>query len=207
MPINTTTRTTIVAALIALFGATAASAASPVDLSNPAFAQVAGPTSVPVGHSEFCKLNPGECPVNAQVVEATELTEERWAQLVGINNELNTTIVPITDQDFYHMAEYWTYPAGYGDCEDIALAKRRALIENGWDPSTLLMAVVREANGNGHAVLMARTDRGDMVLDNQVGAVKVWTETPYHFLKRQSQANAAEWVDIVDSRVIMVATK
>ena len=207
MPFIKSNTRTAIAALFALLGSTAALGASPVDLSNPAFAQVAGPTSVPIGHSEFCRLNPGECGVNTLVLDAVELTEERWSQLVSINNEVNTSIVPITDQDYYHVAEYWTYPAGYGDCEDIALEKRRELIAGGWDPSALLIAVVRETNGNGHAVLMARTDRGDMVLDNQEGAIKVWVDTPYHFLKRQSQTNTAEWVDIVDSRVMMVATK
>ncbi len=206
MPIHKTIQRSMVAALCAMLAAPAF-AASPVDFSNPAFAQVAGRTSVPVGHSEFCRLNPGECPAYPTVVDVMELTEEHWAQLVAINNEFNSSIVPVSDQDYYQMAEYWTYPAGYGDCEDIALAKRRALIEHGWDPSTLLMAVVRETNGNGHAVLMARTDRGDMVLDNQDGTIRVWGDTPYHFLKRQSQANAAEWVDIVDDRVFMVATK
>lgn len=204
MPIHSIRRA-VLAAFIALTAATGASAAS-VDLSHPAFARVTGPTSVPVGHAEFCRLNPGECPVYVSVADVTVLTEGRWAQLVGVNNEVNTSVVPISDQDYYHMAEFWTYPEGYGDCEDIALAKRRALIEGGWDPSTLLMAVVRESNGNGHAVLMVRTDRGDMVLDNQDGTIRLWAETPYHFLKRQSQANAAEWVDIVDERVIMVAT-
>lgn len=203
MPINDIRRA-VLAAFIALAAASAASAAS-VDLSNPAFARVTGPTSVPVGHAEFCKLNPGECPAHASVDDVGVLTEERWAQLVRINNEFNTTIVPISDQDHYQVAEFWTYPAGYGDCEDIALAKRRALVEGGWNPSTLLMAVVRESNGNGHAVLMVRTDRGDMVLDNQDGTIRLWADTPYHFLKRQSQANAAQWVDIADDRVIMVA--
>ena len=36
------------------------------------------------------------------------------------------------------------------------------------------MAVVKQANGEGHAVLMVRTDRGDLVLDNQVGSVDLW---------------------------------
>jgi predicted transglutaminase-like cysteine proteinase len=103
--------------------------------------------------------------------------------------------------DFYQVDEFWTYPAGYGDCEDFALAKRRQLIEAGWEPSTLLMAVVRESNGDGHAVLMVRTDRGDLVLDNKDGMIRVWTETPYQYVKRQSQEHAAVWVDIVDDRV------
>jgi len=206
MPFNKSILHTVTAALVALLGMAAPAAAFQIDLTHPAFAQVAGPASVPIGHSEFCKRHDDECGANARIAEVTELNEERWAQLVAINNHVNSTVVPITDQDFYNVAEFWTYPAGYGDCEDFALAKRRELIQRGWDPSTLLMAVVRESNGNGHAVLMARTDRGDMVLDNQVGAIKLWADTPYHFLKRQSQANAREWVSITDSRMTVVAT-
>jgi predicted transglutaminase-like cysteine proteinase len=119
---------------------------------------------------------------------------------------MNTEIVPVTDEDHYKVGELWTYPDGAGDCEDIALAKRQALIEEGWDPSTLLMAVVRERNGAGHAVLMVRTDRGDLILDNQVGTVKLWSETDYQFIKRQSQENAGQWVLIDDSRSVVVTT-
>ena len=62
------------------------------------------------------------------------------------------------------------------------------------------MAVVASANGEGHAVLMVRTDRGDLVLDNQDGTVQLWNDTPYQYIKRQSQANAGQWVDIIDNR-------
>ncbi len=58
------------------------------------------------------------------------------------------------------------YPPTAGDCEDIALLKRRDLIEKGWPVGALLMTVVRQANGEGHAVLTVLTDRGDLVLDN-----------------------------------------
>jgi predicted transglutaminase-like cysteine proteinase len=200
MPIRTSSFSTAIAALGVLLASAAPVAASNIDLSNPAFAQVTGPTSIPVGHSEFCKTHSDECGVYTSSVDVIELDEARWTQLVAINNNLNSSIIPMTDQDYYQVAELWTYPNRFGDCEDIALAKRRELIANGWDASTLLMAVVREANGNGHAVLMVRTDRGDMVLDNQVATIKVWADTPYQFLKRQSQANAGEWVGIDDSR-------
>ncbi|MHB1102028.1 MAG: transglutaminase-like cysteine peptidase [Devosia sp.] len=204
MPIRKSTVGTAMVALAGLlFGAPVA--ASSIDLSNPAFAQVTGPTSIPIGHSEFCRTHGDECGINARIVEVTELSEARWTQLVSINNQMNSSIVPITDQDYYKVAEYWTYPDGYGDCEDYVLAKRRELIANGWDASTLLMAVARKSDGDGHAVLMVRTDRGDMVLDNLDGAIKVWADTPYQFLKRQSQINAGEWVGIDDSRMMMVA--
>ena len=68
------------------------------------------------------------------------------------------------------------------------------------------MTVVREPNGDGHAVLMARTDRGDLILDNQDNRVLVWNETPYEFIKRQSQADAGKWVALNDNRTTVLAT-
>lgn len=179
--------------------------AAGIDFSHPAFAQVGAKTSVPVGAADFCKANRGECGVNARAIAAEALTEKRWNQLVQVNNIVNSAIVPVTDESYYQVAEYWTYPDGYGDCEDFALAKRKALIEAGWNPSTLMIAVVREMSGSGHAVLMVRTDRGDLVLDNQDGRVLVWNETPYQYLKRQSQADSSKWVDLVDNRMMIVA--
>jgi len=193
----------LIAALVAFAPTLPATA---LDLTNVAFVQTAsGTTSIPVGHLEFCASNPAECRANDRVVPATELTEHSWQQLVSVNAYYNRTVVPVTDQDLYNVAEFWTYPNGYGDCEDFALAKRRDLINSGWHPSTLMIAVVKEPNGNGHAVLLARTDRGDLVLDNQDGNIRLWSETPYKFIKRQSQAHPGQWVDMIDDRVLVVA--
>jgi len=182
--------------------------AGEVDFSNPAFAPVGQQTSIPIGASVFCKANRADCAVNRHVVGAMELTEVRWQQLVDTNNLINSAITPVTDIDYYRQDEVWAYPTeGYGDCEDFALAKRKALIAEGWDPSILLMTVVRQQNGDGHAVLMVRTDRGDVVLDNQDGRVLLWNQTPYQYLKRQSQADAGRWVDLIDDRAgLMVAS-
>jgi predicted transglutaminase-like cysteine proteinase len=195
----------LLGAIIALAALTAPSQA--LDTANVAFVQtIAGVASIPVGHAEFCQSRPDECRVNADMVPAVSLTEGLWQQLLAVNATVNTGVVPVTDQDLYQVAEFWTYPNGYGDCEDYALAKRRELINAGWPASTLLIAVVKQANGEGHAVLMARTDRGDLVLDNQVGSIDVWNATPYKFIKRQSQADAGKWVDMIDDREIVVAT-
>lgn len=202
---NQPLRKALIGAILALFAAAPAMA---LDTSNIAFVQTgAKPTSVPVGAAEFCKSHATECLPNARVVDALTLTEASWTQLLTVNANENAAIVPVTDEDLYHVAEFWTYPNGYGDCEDIALAKRRDLISAGWPASVLLMAVVRERNGDGHAVLMVRTDRGDLVLDNQVGEVNVWNQTPYQYIKRQSQLSPAQWVDMVDNRPIVVASK
>jgi len=186
----------------------AAGGLTPVDFTNVAFAPDTGWTSIPIGAADFCRREPTACQPNKTVVQAETLTPASWSQLIAVNDAVNRKIVPETDQDNYHQVEYWTYPAdGRGDCEDIALEKQRELIAAGWDPSTLLMTVVREADGNGHAVLMVRTDRGDLILDNQDSTVRDWKDSPYHFLKRQSQINAGEWVGIADSRPGVIMAK
>ncbi len=182
--------------LLGLFGLAAPVAA--VDFSHPAFIQASALTSIPIGAAEFCSARPVECAPVGKLVEAVALDQESWDLLVSVNAQANNAIVPITDRDLYNVEEFWTYPNGYGDCEDIALAKRRDLIAAGWPASTLLMTVVRQANGEGHAVLLVRTDRGDFVLDNQHGTIALWRDTPYLFLKRQSQANPAQWIDLMD---------
>jgi predicted transglutaminase-like cysteine proteinase len=179
-----------------------------VDFTNPAFAAIGHKqASTPIGHAEFCHFHRGECGPNAQIVDAVALTEVKWKQLIAVNNQLNTAITPVTDEQLYHVPEFWTYPEGYGDCEDYALAKRRALMQDGWPASTLLMTVVRQKNGEGHAVLMVRTDRGDLILDNQDALIKVWTDTPYQYLKRQSQTDSSKWVDIFDPPTRLAAAQ
>jgi predicted transglutaminase-like cysteine proteinase len=196
----------IVCAALVAAAAPAAAGALQVDFSNPAFAPTTGPTSIPVGHAEFCKSHRDECRPNSRAVPVEMLNQSMWQQLIDVNNSFNAAIVPETDEELYHVAEFWTYPSnGAGDCEDIALAKRRQLLADGWDASTLLMTVVKEANGDGHAVLMVRTDRGDLVLDNQQGRILVWNETPYRYVKRQSQEDAGKWVGIDDTHPILIA--
>jgi predicted transglutaminase-like cysteine proteinase len=197
------------AALIGAVLALAAiiSPAQALDTTNVAYVQtVGGTTSIPVGHAEFCKSRPQECRPHDNPVALVSLNEHLWQQLLSVNAGVNQSVVPVTDQNLYQVAEFWTYPNGYGDCEDYALAKRRDLINAGWPASALLMAVVKQANGEGHAVLMVRTDRGDLVLDNQIGSIDLWSNTPYKFVKRQSQADAGKWVDMIDNRDFVVAT-
>ena len=196
-------RTALMGAILAL--AAFAAPVQALDTTNVAFIQTgATATSIPVGHLEFCKSRPEECRANANPVAAVPLDDQRWQQLLNVNAYINQTVTPVTDDDLYQVSEFWTYPNGYGDCEDYALAKRRELINAGWPASALLMTVVKQANGEGHAVLLVRTDRGDLVLDNQVGSVDLWSQTPYQFIKRQSQANAGQWVDMMDDRNITI---
>ena len=76
----------------------------------------------------------------------------------------------------------------------------------GFSEGALLITVVLDEKGEGHAVLTVRTDRGDFILDNMRNKVKLWSETEYTFLKRQSADHPARWVKIQDGRAVAVGS-
>ena len=107
----------------------------------------------------------------------------------------------MTDMDHWGVVEKWSYPDdGKGDCEDYVLLKRRMLMQAGWPREALLITVVRDKKGDGHAVLTVKTDKGDFILDNQEEQVLLWSDTGYRFVKRQSQSNPNNWVSLGDPR-------
>lgn len=158
-----------------------------------------GRTTQPIGHYEFCQRSPDQCRPTGQAAPH-QLDRKSWAMIVEVNNHYNTTVVPLTDMQIWGREEKWSFPEDVGDCEDFVLAKRHRLIAKGFHPSNLLITVVRQANGEGHAVLTVRTDRGDFILDNLVGTVSDWRDTPYSYLKRQSTRHAGRWESIKDNR-------
>jgi predicted transglutaminase-like cysteine proteinase len=162
-----------------------------------------GKTSQPIGHYEFCLTHRQECTVKASSEERVRLTADRWNELVAVNNGVNTRIEPATDEELYGRAEFWTYPTTRGDCEDLVLLKRRTLEGKGWPAGSLLITVVRQRNGDGHAVLTVLTDRGDLVLDNLEPHILVWSETGYQYVKRQSEFDSGAWVAIDDGRATL----
>ena len=126
---------------------------------------------------------PKECAVTASEPRDVVLTAKVWKDLVRVNKWVNDSIAPITDMDHWGVVEKWSYPDdGYGDCEDYALLKRRMLVEAGWPREALLMTVVRERNGNGHAVLTVKTDKGEFVLDNQEEKILLWSDRGFTVL-------------------------
>ena len=56
------------------------------------------------------------------------------------------------------------------------------------------MTVVRDLNGDGHAVLTIKTTRGDYILDNRRNDILRWSDVAYRFLKRQSAQDPLHWV-------------
>jgi predicted transglutaminase-like cysteine proteinase len=186
-------------------------------MTTAAFAQQTGSintvgaqASAPLGYMQFCRDNPDDCVNQSFKRTSIELTEASWRQIVKINAEVNNSVVAITDQDHWGVPEHWGYPDdGKGDCEDYVLEKRRRLIRAGFPAQTLLITVVRDHKGEGHAVLTVKTDRGDFVLDNQAGKILAWQETGYRFIKRQSDENPHLWVSLggIDTRNVASAKR
>jgi predicted transglutaminase-like cysteine proteinase len=166
--------------------------------------RVIGQANPPIGHYEFCKTYTSECTASYADAGPMTLSEDKWRTLLDVNYTVNSSITPMTDQEIYGTEERWAYPRTVGDCEDFVLLKRKMLITKGFGPSDLLITVVLQPNGEGHAILTVRTDRGDFVLDNMRNKVMLWTETEYTFLKRQASDNPARWVKLQDGRAMAV---
>ena len=133
------------------------------------------------------------------------LTDGLWKELRRINREVNKDITYEVDATLHEKVDYWTVVdgKGRGDCDDYALTKIKRLIEEtNWDRENLSIGICyvedsrgRVGKGEGHAVAIARTDRGDFVLDNRHKDVKAYNALPYRWVMMEDYANK-RWVRI-----------
>lgn len=160
---------------------------------------IVGPASQPIGHYDFCNRYPRECRPSSTDRGPMKLSRDTWNTLVEVNRTVN--MIPAkTDMDIYGAEELWTYPVDAADCEDFALQKRKLLMERGFSASNLLITVVLQPDGSGHAVLAVRSGIGDFVLDNLRGEIRNWSQTEYTYLKRQDSRDPGRWMKINDGR-------
>ena len=192
-------RLSVAAGFIALAALTAPAASNADD--RPLFVSLGDAARAPIGWIEFCAENPGDCTNKPSIPRDVVLSTPAWKDLTRVNLWVNGHIKPMTDLEHYGVVEKWAYPEdGYGDCEDYVLLKRRMLIQSGWAREALLITVVRDRHGDGHAVLTVKTDKGELILDNQNDDIRLWSDTGYRFVKRQSQADPNVWVSLGDPR-------
>ncbi|MBV9260608.1 MAG: transglutaminase-like cysteine peptidase, partial [Pseudolabrys sp.] len=147
------------------------------------FVSVGETTRAPIGWVDFCGRYKGECDTRPSVPRDVVLSPKAWTDLVRVNAWVNDNIKPMTDLEHWGVVEQWDYPDdGYGDCEDYVLLKRKMLMKAGWPREALLITVVRDKKGEGHAVLTVKTDKGEYILDNQESEILVWSATGYRFV-------------------------
>ncbi len=159
------------------------------------FALVGGETSIPYGWIDFCQRRPRECSQPALPARDVALNAATWRTLNQINRQVNSAIEPVSNYDHWGtMLDHWDYPTdGKGDCKIYALYKRKLLIERGFPRQAVLMTIVRDLEGQGHAILTVKTDHGDFILDNLTDRIRPWTATGYRYVKRQSQQDPNVW--------------
>lgn len=150
------------------------------------------PTLAPFAQVRFCMQNPGECNKSegASMVVLTTFNQEA---LASTNTSVNRAIVGVNDKS---GDDVWSVNVKSGDCEDYALTKRDHLIAMGWSPRALRIAVAETRSGEGHAVLVVKTDKGDLVLDNRTNRIKPWNDTDLRWVKIQSGENPYLWYEL-----------
>lgn len=193
-------RVAAVAAACFMLASPSSAANSPQidNFQNPAspYLRVHGVTQPPHGFVDFCARTSTECADGVIDELRRPGTGGHLAELDRINRQINAEIEPATDLEVYGVKEYWAVPTKRGDCEDYALLKRKRLMQLGWPAGALLMTVVLDEKGEGHAVLTARTADGDFVLDNKIDDLKLWHKTGYRFIMRQSYLNPRVWMSL-----------
>lgn len=141
----------------------------------------------PLGYQMMCLQHPSECR-GGGAAKAT-VTSADMATLKSVNARVNRSIRPKHDAP---GTDVWTVSARTGDCEEYALAKRDALIRAGFSPSALRLAYVKTRSGEGHAVLVVHSNRGDLVLDVLTGQIRPLSQSGLRLISMQS-ADPLHW--------------
>jgi predicted transglutaminase-like cysteine proteinase len=147
----------------------------------------------PFAHVLFCTNTPSEC-AGSTGPDIVELTTAKKRELMAVNRQVNNQISPSNDNA--GDIDVWSLAPQSGDCEDYAITKRHALIQKGWPASALRLAVARTSWGEGHLVLVVRTSKGDLVLDNMTSAVRNWRKSGLSWHMIQSSGNPRIWYRI-----------
>jgi predicted transglutaminase-like cysteine proteinase len=146
----------------------------------------------PFAHVVFCTRHPAECK-SSDAAPMITLDEQTVRKLEAVNLAVNRSIRSVDEP-----IDDWEINVQSGDCEDYALTKRNHLIAMGLSPRALRIAVALTFAGIGHAVLVIRTDRGDIVLDNRTNQIKHWSRVDLHWRMIHSGENPRIWYELPD---------
>jgi predicted transglutaminase-like cysteine proteinase len=164
----------VIAAIVSMAAGAMATAAS------------AGNVHAPLGYQVMCLKHPAECQGGG--ASKVSVTSDVMSTLRRVNGHVNRTINPRPDRD----ADVWSTSATSGDCEDYVLAKRKALIKAGIPASALRIAYVKTRKGEGHAILVVKTNGKDLVLDNLTASILPLSQSGYRIISI-SGANPRSW--------------
>jgi predicted transglutaminase-like cysteine proteinase len=154
-------------------------------------------SAVPLGYYDLCSRGNPVCRQTSGRLPTTKsgavrLSKALWTEVDRINASVNASMRFVNDSG----DDRWRVGGAYGDCEDFALTKKSKLLAAGWPSSALVIALGKTRSGVGHAVLVVRTDQGDLVLDNLAPNVRPWARSLYRWQAVQSPSDTWTWYRI-----------
>lgn len=180
-------------------GSAALVAAIPATAATSRFFTPQSPIAAPNGFVAMCAAQPGTC---TDVRADDALASGDLGKLLRrVNRRVNRHVRQVSDAARFDRRDVWQASGidrgAEGDCEDIALEKRKLLIEAGVSPDRLFLAVAYgRGRGGLHLVLIARTDDGDVVLDSRSATIRPWSNAPYTWIAVQSAGQPRLWFSV-----------
>lgn len=155
---------------------------------------LASRVAAPVAASDLCARYAWACKPSKRTIGDT-------AGMMNVANDVNRAVNrrvrSVDDLSQYRKKDFWSLPSNRGgDCEDVALLKKRELIQRGIPADRLLIATVHSRKIGPHAVLVLRMEDGDKVLDSLNSRIKPWHQTGYTFLRVQNPKALNSWVSV-----------
>ena len=140
------------------------------------------------------------------------IDQAHWNQLEQVQSYVNNKVRYTENASQFGLADVWEIADREGDCKDMALAKRKRLLELGWPPESLRMALAYTERGEMHAVLTVDVTtqsgrRGTYVLDNRFDHVEPWqvvSEYGYRWVERAGPTQYA-WTYIGNPMTLRIA--
>ncbi len=158
---------------------------------GPARLTAGAPMPPPDGYIVLCATRLDLCRSPAPRVG--RLSAGQVTMLDTVNAEVNRRIIQRPDG----ANDVWQVAAAEGDCEDIALAKRAALIGRGFPADRLSIAIAYLQEDGRHAVLIAHLDDGDMILDNRFDYLLPVSKAGWRWISMQSAVAPLAWFEVV----------
>lgn len=104
---------------------------------------------------------------------------------LAVHLAVNSQIAFVPDRG----TDTWEHEVVQGDCEDYVLTKRKRLLDMGFHPKNLRIALAKTAISDLHAVLVVDTDQGEYIADNR-----------HQTLKTRKELKNYWWVAIEENR-------
>jgi len=143
----------------------------------------------PIGYQVMCLKNPHLSECRGGGASHVKSSPALMATLKRVNSSVNSRVSGRRDGA---GTDVWSASASSGDCEEYAMAKRRALIKAGLPASSLRIAYVKTRKGSGHAVLIVKTGKSDLVLDVLTQKIRPLSQSGLRLVS-MSGANPRQW--------------